>query len=123
MKKEWAARTFFHSDRIGQYRSRFTIHLGRNMKIGARFFILYLILINVTAFLLMGIDKRRAVGHKWRIPEKTLFLSAWMLGSIGANLGMQVFRHKTKHKSFVFGMPLILIIQTAAALSLFFYFQ
>lgn len=91
------------------------------MKIGAKIFILYLILINVAAFLLMGIDKRRAVRHRWRIPERTLFLSALLLGSIGANLGMQVFRHKTKHKSFVFGMPLILIIQMAAGLYLFFY--
>lgn len=92
------------------------------MKIGAKIFILYLILINVAAFLLMGIDKRRAVRHRWRIPERTLFLSALLLGSIGANLGMQVFRHKTKHKSFVFGMPLILIIQMAAGLYFFFYF-
>lgn len=91
------------------------------MKIGAKIFILYLILINLAAFLLMGIDKRRAVRHRWRIPERTLFLSALLLGSIGANLGMQVFRHKTKHKSFVFGMPLILIIQMAAGLYLFFY--
>lgn len=92
------------------------------MKIGTKIFILYLVLINVIAFLLMGIDKRRAVRHRWRIPEKTLFLSALLLGSIGANLGMQVFRHKTKHKSFVFGMPLILIIQTAAVLYFLFYF-
>ncbi len=92
------------------------------MKIGTKIFILYLVLINVIAFLLMGIDKRRAVRHRWRIPEKTLFLSALLLGSIGANLGMQVFRHKTKHKSFVFGMPLILIIQAAAVLYFLFYF-
>lgn len=92
------------------------------MKIGTKIFILYLVLINVIAFLLMGIDKRRAVRHRWRIPEKTLFLSALLLGSIGANLGMQVFRHKTRHKSFVFGMPLILIIQTAAVLYFLFYF-
>lgn len=92
------------------------------MKIGTKIFILYLVLINVIAFLLMGIDKRRAVRHRWRIPEKTLFLSALLLGSIGANLGMQVFRHKTKHKSFVLGMPLILIIQTAAVLYFLFYF-
>ena len=92
------------------------------MKIGTKIFILYLVLINVIAFLLMGIDKGRAVRHRWRIPEKTLFLSALLLGSIGANLGMQVFRHKTKHKSFVFGMPLILIMQTAAVLYFLFYF-
>lgn len=91
------------------------------MKIGTKIFILYLLLINIAAFLMMGIDKRRAVKHKWRIPEKTLFLSALFLGSAGANLGMKVFRHKTRHKSFVIGMPLILFVQAAIMLYLFFY--
>lgn len=81
------------------------------MNTGIKIFIMYLIAINVFAFVLMGIDKRRAVRHRWRIPEKTLFLSAVLLGSLGANLGMQVFRHKTKHMSFVIGMPLILLVQ------------
>lgn len=88
------------------------------MKIGTRIFILYLLLINIIAFLLMGIDKKKAVMHRWRIPEKTLFLSAIMLGSIGANLGMKVFRHKTKHMMFVIGMPAILIVQIVIAVYL-----
>lgn len=73
--------------------------------------VLYLILINLLAFALMGIDKSRARRHKWRIPEKTLFLSALLGGSVGAIAGMQVFRHKTKHWYFVAGMPAILIAQ------------
>ena len=73
--------------------------------------ILYLILINLIAFSLMGVDKSRARRHKWRIPEKTLFLSALLGGSIGAIAGMQVFRHKTKHWYFVVGMPCILIAE------------
>lgn len=73
--------------------------------------LVYIILINIIAFALMGIDKSKARKKKWRIPEKTLFLSALFGGSIGANLGMQLFRHKTKHLHFVIGMPLILIIQ------------
>lgn len=75
--------------------------------------ILYLILVNLIAFALMGVDKSRARRHKWRIPEKTLFLSALLGGSIGSIAGMQVFRHKTKHWYFVIGMPAILVLQAA----------
>jgi uncharacterized membrane protein YsdA (DUF1294 family) len=71
----------------------------------------YLVIVNVLAFLLMGIDKRKAQKGAWRIPERTLFLSAIIGGSLGAILGMQLFRHKTKHRSFVIGMPAILIVQ------------
>ena len=73
--------------------------------------ILYFVLVNLAAFVLMGVDKRRAQLHRWRIPEKTLFLSAILGGSIGAILGMQLFRHKTKHPQFVIGMPAILVVQ------------
>ena len=75
----------------------------------------YLIILNLAAFLLMGLDKAKARRHKWRIPEKTLFLSAILGGSIGAIAGMQIFRHKTKHASFRIGMPCILILQLALA--------
>ncbi|MBQ3544527.1 MAG: DUF1294 domain-containing protein [Lachnospiraceae bacterium] len=75
--------------------------------------IVYLVIVNVVAFALMGIDKRKAIKNKYRIPEKVLFMSAILLGSIGANLGMQVFRHKTKHMSFVIGMPIIFLAQVA----------
>lgn len=80
-----------------------------------KYFPLYLVMMNLAAFALMGIDKSRARRHAWRIPEKTLFLSAAFGGSVGAILGMQVFRHKTKHWYFVVGMPLILILQLALA--------
>lgn len=75
----------------------------------------YLIFMNLLAFLLMGLDKSKARRNQWRIPEKTLFLSAILGGSIGAILGMQVFRHKTKHASFRIGMPCILIAQLGLA--------
>lgn len=75
------------------------------------FIYIYLLIINVIAFALMGIDKKRAVRHAYRIPEKTLFLSALLGGSVGAILGMQYFRHKTKHPSFQLGMPGILLVQ------------
>ena len=74
----------------------------------------YLVLVNLVAFALMGIDKRRAKREgARRIPEKTLFLSAILGGSIGAIMGMRTFRHKTKHWYFVWGMPMILIAQIA----------
>ncbi len=72
---------------------------------------IYLIFINVLAFSLMGLDKRRAVTGAWRIRERTLFLTAILGGSVGAIAGMQLFRHKTRHRSFVLGMPAIFILQ------------
>lgn len=83
-----------------------------------KYIFIYLIMINFVAFALMGIDKRRAIRHAWRIPEKTLFISALLGGSIGAILGMKTFRHKTKHLSFQIGMPAILIIQIGIAIAL-----
>lgn len=73
--------------------------------------IIYLVLINLAAFVLMGLDKRKAKKNLWRIPEKTLFLSAILGGSAGAIAGMYVFHHKTRHWYFVIGIPLILVIQ------------
>ena len=71
----------------------------------------YLISINLIGFALMGIDKYKAKKRAFRIPEATLFTVAVIGGSIGSILGMYAFRHKTRHRSFVYGMPLILIIQ------------
>ena len=76
--------------------------------------IMYLILLNMAGFAAMGIDKRRAVMKRWRVQEKHLFLAALLGGSAGSILGMYHFRHKTKHSRFVYGMPLILILQVAA---------
>lgn len=78
-------------------------------------FYYYLIFMNNLAFLLMANDKQRARHKKWRIPEKTLFLTAILGGSIGSILGMQIFRHKTRHTAFVIGMPCILVIQIILA--------
>mgnify|MGYP002681396795 FL=1 len=72
---------------------------------------LYLILLNLLGFILMGMDKRRAIRHAWRIPEAHLFGCAILGGSLGSILGMYTFRHKTKHWYFVFGMPAILLMQ------------
>ena len=80
-----------------------------------KLFLIYLVLINLAAFMSFGIDKSRARNHAWRIPEKTLFLLAAVGGSIGALLGMFFFRHKTRHLSFRIGLPVILLVQIAAA--------
>ena len=71
----------------------------------------YLIAINIVTFLVYGIDKWKAKQGSWRISETTLLILAVIGGSIGALLGMKVWRHKTQHKKFKYGLPLILIIQ------------
>ena len=74
----------------------------------------YLVVVNLAALLMMWCDKRRAKrGSARRISEKALFLSAVLGGSVGAILGMRLFRHKTKHWYFVWGMPAILLLQLA----------
>ena len=71
----------------------------------------YLIVINVVTSLVYGIDKWKAKQGSWRISEATLLILAIIGGSIGALLGMKVWHHKTMHKKFRYGLPLILIIQ------------
>ena len=75
------------------------------------YFIIYLIIINIVAFLAMFIDKRKAKYGKWRIKEHTLFILALIGGSIGAIIGMYTFRHKTKKARFFIGFPVILIVE------------
>ena len=75
----------------------------------------YLIGINVLTFLVYGADKWKAQRSKWRIPEDTLIWMAIVGGSVGALLGMYLFRHKTKHKKFQLGVPLILLAQVVIA--------
>jgi len=79
---------------------------------------IYILLINLIAFVVFGIDKRKARKGQWRVPESTLFILAIIGGSIGALLGMLVFRHKTKHRKFTIGIPLILALQIALLVTL-----
>lgn len=71
----------------------------------------YLVLVNAAAVLLMLMDKQKARRGAWRIPESTLMGVALIGGSIGAILGMYLFRHKTRHLKFTLGLPLILAVQ------------
>lgn len=75
--------------------------------------VIYLAAVNITAFILYGADKKKAKRGQWRIPEKTLLGVAVIGGSAGAILGMFLFRHKTKHWYFRYGLPAILIVQLA----------
>ena len=76
-------------------------------------YIIYFILINVVTFFLFGIDKWKAKKGRWRISEATLLIFAIIGGSIGAWLGMKTWHHKTMHKKFKYGIPLILLVQIA----------
>ena len=84
-----------------------------------KYFLLYLLLINAGAFVLMLADKQKARKNRWRISERTLIGSALLGGSLGALLGMYTFRHKTKHLKFTLGVPAILIAQIALAIWIF----
>ncbi len=76
-----------------------------------KYFILYLLLINAASLALMRADKRRAQRNLWRIRESILLLTAALGGSVGALLGMYLFRHKTRHWKFTIGIPAILAVQ------------
>ena len=92
-----------------QLAKRYPVRYNAAMKV----LYLYLAVINLIAFGFMAADKRRALKHRWRIPEHTLFAAALLGGSLGALLGMYLCHHKTKHWYFVVGMPLILAVQIA----------
>lgn len=71
----------------------------------------YLLAINIVSFFLYGIDKYKAKKNKWRISEATLLMMAVIGGSIGAWAGMRLWHHKTMHKKFKYGIPIIIIMQ------------
>ena len=84
-----------------------------------RAIIIYLIVINILTFLVFGIDKWKARKGKWRITEATLIGMSIAGGSIGALLGMFLFRHKTQKRKFTLGIPAILLVQAVLAYFLF----
>lgn len=79
----------------------------------------YLIAVNVAGFLLFAADKQKARRHAYRIPEKTLFLAAALGGAAGCFLSMHLFRHKTRHLSFLIGIPAILFAWCILLVSLY----
>ena len=78
----------------------------------------YLLAVNIATFFLYGIDKYKAKKGQWRISEATLLLMAVIGGSIGAWAGKRLWHHKTMHKKFKYGIPIIIILQVAIAVYL-----
>ena len=76
-----------------------------------KYLYLYLVIINAIGFASMLVDKQKARCGAWRIPEKTLMSIAAFGGSLGSFLGMQLFRHKTRHPKFYIGIPVLLAVQ------------
>ena len=76
------------------------------------FLLSYFIIINLTAYFLYAYDKKCAINSTWRVPEITLLLFGFAGGSLGAFIGMHLLHHKTRHKKFLFTIPLLLIIHT-----------
>ena len=80
--------------------------------------IFYIVFVNLLGFYAMYNDKLRSKKRAFRIPEATLFTIAIIGGSIGSILGMYVFRHKTRHWHFVYGLPIILVLQIVGLIAL-----
>lgn len=75
------------------------------------FIIIYLVLINSLGLLFFKIDKQRALRNKWRISERSLWLVAYLGGALGSWIGMKRYQHKTRHRTFKYGLPILLFIQ------------
>ncbi len=76
--------------------------------------IIYFIAVNLTAFLLFAVDKKRAIARQWRIPEALLLVVSAVGGSFGGYTSMQIFRHKTKKPIFTVSMPIFMVLQLAS---------
>lgn len=72
--------------------------------------LIYLAVVNIIAFMVMGIDKYKAKRHKWRISELSMFVLGFVGGGSGVLLGMLVFHHKTKHLKFTLGIPVVVVL-------------
>ncbi|MFD2761790.1 DUF1294 domain-containing protein [Lentibacillus juripiscarius] len=86
----------------------------------ANLVLFYLIGINAITFMLMALDKHKAKKHVYRIPERTIWTLAILGGAVGVFLGMRQFRHKTKHRSFTIGVPILILLQAAIFLRFLF---
>ena len=74
---------------------------------------IYLITINIFSFLTAGYDKIKAKHHGWRVSEKRIFFLAFIGGALGVYAGMKIFRHKTKHRLFTIGIPVLIVFNLA----------
>ncbi|MBP5326723.1 MAG: DUF1294 domain-containing protein [Bacteroidales bacterium] len=71
----------------------------------------YILAANMLTIIAYSIDKWKARQNHWRVREASLLLLALLGGSVGAILAMYIFRHKTQHNKFRYGVPVILLIQ------------
>lgn len=81
--------------------------------------LIYILGVNGSTFFLMGRDKRKSRKQQYRIPERTFWMLSILGGSIGSYCGMKVFRHKTKHRAFLVGMPLLITLQLIGIIYIF----
>lgn len=82
----------------------------------------YLGIVNVAGFILPAVDKRRAKKDRWSIRESTLFLISALGGSVAMYISMRLFHHKTKHKRFMIGIPVIIVLQLGAVFAVWYFF-
>jgi len=80
------------------------------------YLLIYLVVINILGYSLMMIDKKRAIKHQYRISERTLWIIAILFGALGLFIGMKNFRHKTKHASFKYGLPILSVLELGIVL-------
>ncbi len=83
-----------------------------------KYYVPWMLVMNLLDFFLMWLDKRRAKKHKWRVAERTLLLVAALGGSLGGLLGMYAFHHKTKHPKFYITMPILLVLHLSLTAAL-----
>ncbi|HEX3037679.1 MAG TPA: DUF1294 domain-containing protein [Oscillospiraceae bacterium] len=88
-----------------------------------KFLLIYFILINLIAILATASDKRRAIKHKWRVPESTLLILSGLGGSISMLVTMRMIHHKTKRKKFMIGIPVIIFLQLMVAGAIFYFWR
>ncbi len=81
-----------------------------------KYLALYFLFINTVSVILCVADKLKAKVGGWRIPEKTLFVASFIGGGVGMYVAMKLIRHKTQHKRFMIGLPVIILIQCALLL-------
>ncbi|MCA0986303.1 DUF1294 domain-containing protein [Guptibacillus algicola] len=75
--------------------------------------LVYIVLLNLWSYIVMGLDKNKARKHRARISEKSLWTSFLLGGALGGYIGMKQFKHKTKHTSFVYGLPIAILVNIA----------
>ncbi len=83
------------------------------------FLLIYVLIINIVSFAIYGIDKRKAVEGKWRIPEATLLFTGFIGGAVGSFIGMKVFRHKTQKLKFRILVPVFILLNIAVIVFVF----